>query len=122
MENLCLQLDNVEISMSDKVILNIPSLKLYQFDRIGIVGKNGAGKSTLLKILNGQIQPEKGQVKRFIDFAYFDQLNVPTNHEVEYELKGKLSIPNTEIGNFSGGELTRLKLPSCSRSIMKDYY
>jgi macrolide transport system ATP-binding/permease protein len=110
MENLCLQLDNVEISMSDKVILNIPSLKLYQFDRIGIVGKNGAGKSTLLKILNGQIQPEKGQVKRFIDFAYFDQLNVPTNHEVEYELKGKLSIPNTEIGNFSGGELTRLKI------------
>lgn len=110
MENLCLQLDNVEISMSDKVILNIPSLKLYQFDRIGIVGKNGAGKSTLLKILNGQIQPEKGQVKRFIDFAYFDQLNVPTNHEVEYELKGKLSIPNTEIGNFSDGELTRLKI------------
>merc|ERR1712176_85547 len=32
--------------------------------RICIVGPNGAGKSTLLKLLTGEIQPAKGEVKR----------------------------------------------------------
>ncbi|MFJ8258302.1 Msr family ABC-F type ribosomal protection protein [Peribacillus asahii] len=110
MENVCIEMGNVEISFLDRVVLNISRLAVYQFDRIGIVGKNGAGKSTLLKLMNGQIEPEKGEVKCFIDFAYFDQLTNPEKTEVDYELKGKLSIPETEIENFSGGEQTRLKL------------
>lgn len=110
MENICIELDNIELSYLDRVILNIPKLTVYQFDRIGIVGKNGAGKSTLLKLMNGQIKPDKGHVKRFVDFAFFDQLTTPQKTEIDYELKGKLSIPETEIENFSGGEQTRLKL------------
>lgn len=110
MENVCIEMDNIELSFLNRVVLNIPRLAVHQFDRIGIVGKNGAGKSTLLKLIDGQIKPEKGQVKRFIDFAYFDQLTTPMKTEVDYGLKGKLSIPETEIENFSGGEKTRLKL------------
>lgn len=110
MENVCIELENIELSFLDKVVLNIPRLAIHQFDRIGIVGKNGAGKSTLLKLINGQIKPEKGRIKRFIDFAYFDQLTTPKQIEIEYDLKGKLSIPETEIEYFSGGEQTRLKL------------
>src|SRR5699024_12691626 len=45
-----------------------------------------------------------------VDFAYFDQLTTPTESEIDYDLKGKLAIPETELENFSGGELTRLKL------------
>jgi len=110
MEHVCIEMENIEWSFLDRVILNIPRLAVHQFDRIGIVGKNGAGKSTLLKLMNGQLKPEKGQVKRLIDFAYFDQLSTPEKSEIEYELKGKLSIPDTERENFSGGEQTRLKL------------
>lgn len=110
MEKACIELENIEVSFLDRVVLSIPRLAVHQFDRIGIVGKNGAGKSTLLKLMNGQMKPENGQVKRFIDFAYFDQLTIPEKTEVEYELKGKLSIPETEVESFSGGELTRLKL------------
>ncbi|MEC1773695.1 Msr family ABC-F type ribosomal protection protein [Schinkia azotoformans] len=110
MENICIELENIELSFLDRVVLNIPRLAVHQFDRIGIVGKNGAGKSTLLKLMDGQIKPEKGRVKRFIDFAYFDQQAIPEIKEVNYELKGKLSIPETEIEKFSGGEQTRLKL------------
>jgi len=32
--------------------------------RLCVVGPNGAGKSTLLKLLTGEIQPTKGDVKR----------------------------------------------------------
>ncbi len=71
---------------------------------------NGAGKSTLLKLMDGQLVPEKGQVNRFIEFAYFDQVATPIEAEVDYEMSGRLSIPKTAIENFSGGELTRLKL------------
>lgn len=110
MEKVCLELENIKLSYLDKLVLDIPRLAIYQFDRIGIVGKNGAGKSTLLKLLAGSILPDKGVVKRFADFAYFDQLARPVEGEVDYELIGKLSIPQTEIKHLSGGEQTRLKL------------
>jgi macrolide transport system ATP-binding/permease protein len=110
MEKVCIELENIEVSFLDRLVLEIPRLAVHQFDRIGIVGKNGAGKSTLLKLMAGQITPDKGQVKRFADFAYFDQLSKPVEIEVDYELLGKLSIPQTEVKNLSGGEQTRLKL------------
>ena len=110
MEKVCLEIENLELSFLDEIVLSIPRLAVHQFDRIGIVGKNGAGKSTLLKLMNGQIRPEKGHIKQFADFAYFDQLSSPEEGEVEHDLLGKLSIPKTNIDKFSGGEKTRLKL------------
>lgn len=110
MENVCVELENVELSFMDRVVLDIPRLAIHQFDRIGIVGRNGAGKSTLLKLISGQINPDKGVVKRIADFAYFDQLASVDNKDADYALMGKLSIPKTATQNFSGGELTRLKL------------
>ena len=112
MENVCIELENIELSFLDRVVLNIPRLAIHQFDRIGIVGKNGAGKSTLLKLISGQIMPDKGVVKRFNEFAYFDQLASVDGKDANYALMGKLSIPKTDIRNFSGGELTRMKLAS----------
>ncbi|WP_144496096.1 ATP-binding cassette domain-containing protein, partial [Bacillus pumilus] len=34
--------------VQDRLLLNINRLKIYQNDRIGLVGKNGNGKTTLL--------------------------------------------------------------------------
>jgi len=39
------------------------SLRIHRGDRIAIVGPNGVGKTTLLKLLTGQLQPQKGNVK-----------------------------------------------------------
>src|SRR5699024_7374288 len=44
------------------------------------------------------------------DCACFDQLASVDNKDADYALMGKLSIPKTAIQNFSGGELTKMKL------------
>ncbi|UNK44990.1 ABC-F family ATP-binding cassette domain-containing protein [Arthrobacter sulfonylureivorans] len=40
------------------------TLRLAPGERLGLVGVNGAGKTTLLRLLNGEIQPTVGKVKR----------------------------------------------------------
>ncbi|ABK02609.1 ABC transporter related protein [Arthrobacter sp. FB24] len=40
------------------------TLRLAPGERLGLVGVNGAGKTTLLKLLNGEIQPTSGKLKR----------------------------------------------------------
>ncbi|MET1156712.1 ATP-binding cassette domain-containing protein [Arthrobacter sp.] len=40
------------------------TLRLAPGERLGLVGVNGAGKTTLLRLLNGEIQPTAGKVKR----------------------------------------------------------
>jgi ATP-binding cassette subfamily F protein uup len=39
------------------------SQRIHRGDRVAIVGPNGVGKTTLLKLLIGQLQPQKGNVK-----------------------------------------------------------
>ncbi|MEK4013414.1 Msr family ABC-F type ribosomal protection protein [Peribacillus sp. FSL M8-0224] len=109
MEQICFELENVEVTYLDKEILKIDRLAVHQFDRIGIVGKNGTGKSTLLKLLAGEIQPTSGKVKGYVDRGYFEQVEAPAVAEADPALLGKLTVPrNSE--SLSGGEQTRLKL------------
>jgi ATP-binding cassette subfamily F protein uup len=63
-----LDLENVSLNFrgSDdgrKLFDNI-TLRLAPGERLGLVGVNGAGKTTLLKLLNGEITPDAGKVKR----------------------------------------------------------
>jgi ATP-binding cassette subfamily F protein uup len=53
----------VAFSYGENAIVRDFTLRIHRGDRIGIVGPNGAGKTTLLKLLIGQLQPEKGNVK-----------------------------------------------------------
>ncbi|KON88168.1 hypothetical protein AF332_16050 [Sporosarcina globispora] len=110
MEKVCLELEKIEVSYLDRLVLNVSRLAIHQYDRIGIVGKNGAGKSTLLKLMAGQIIPDKGLVKQLADFAYFDQLAAPEESEIDPRLAGKLSIPRVDMDHLSGGESIRLVL------------
>ena len=45
-------------------LFNNVTLRLAPGQRLGLVGVNGAGKSTLLRLLNGDITPDAGKVKR----------------------------------------------------------
>jgi len=109
MEQICFELENIELIYLDKEILKMDRLAVHQFDRIGIVGKNGAGKSSLLKLLAGKLQPSRGKVNRHADFGYFEQVEAPNAIEADPKLLGKLQVSKHHDG-LSGGEQTRLKL------------
>ena len=51
------------------------STTILRGDRIGLIGPNGSGKTTLLKLLLGQLQPQRGEVRSGtqLQVAYFDQ-------------------------------------------------
>ncbi|MFT9850533.1 Msr family ABC-F type ribosomal protection protein [Aneurinibacillus sp. REN35] len=109
MEQLCFELEKVEVIYLDKEVVKIERAAVHQFDRIGIVGKNGAGKSTILKLLAGIVQPSSGKVNRHVDCGYFEQIKAPTATEADPALLGKLNVPkHSEC--LSGGEQTRMKL------------
>ncbi len=61
-----MEVNNVYFRYSEKhpVIFNCIDFGIDMDSRICIVGANGAGKSTLLKLLTGEIEPVKGEVKR----------------------------------------------------------
>ena len=53
MENLAINITNLQVRFGNQLELSIDSLRVYQQDRIGIIGENGVGKSTLLKLIAG---------------------------------------------------------------------
>ena len=113
------------------------SLLVLKGDKIGIIGENGSGKSTLIRLLLGELQPNKGSIRRSkkIKLAYFDQMreslepnmkamdfvsggrdyidvNGKSKHVIGYLRQflftGKQAM--APIKMFSGGEKNRLML------------
>ena len=58
-----IQLKNVTLRRSAKVLLDAASVTLNPGEKVGLVGRNGAGKSTLMKILTGVYTRDSGTVK-----------------------------------------------------------
>ncbi|MGO4383785.1 ABC-F family ATP-binding cassette domain-containing protein [Specibacter sp. RAF43] len=59
-----LDLENVSLSYGEKEIFKNITLRLAPGERLGLVGVNGAGKTTLLQLLNGEVTPSSGRLKR----------------------------------------------------------
>lgn len=132
-----IELENVIKKYGDRVVLNIPSLRIDQGERVALTGPNGSGKSTLLRIIAGVISSE-GRVNADGKILYMPQKNTAfdmtvlnnvtffmTGKKKEKEEKafealkkvGLSSLYKKNALTLSGGETARLAL---ARLIVKD--
>ena len=73
-KKMLFELDNIGITLGDKLLIKDFTARILQKDTIAIVGPNGTGKSTLLKIFMEKLEVDCGDFKKG-DFkvGYFDQ-------------------------------------------------
>jgi len=66
---------DVSFAFGERVMIRDFSTTIMRGDRIGLIGPNGSGKTTLLKLLLGELQPDRGEVRQGtnLQIAYFDQ-------------------------------------------------
>ncbi|QQS36663.1 MAG: ATP-binding cassette domain-containing protein [Ignavibacteriales bacterium] len=131
------ELNNVGITLEDKLLFRNFNFAFEAGKKIGIVGHNGAGKTTLLKIILGQVIPTQGKIEigENTQFNYVDQARLLLNDEDtvikaigegnETVKFGKYQLSvwtylrrflfaddriNTLVSRLSGGEKSRLTL------------
>lgn len=70
-----IQLDNVTKYYGERLIFRDVSFRIFDGEKVGIVGKNGAGKSTLLKIMTGAEHFDAGTIGglRAEDIGFVEQ-------------------------------------------------
>ena len=130
-----LALTSVAKAMGGKPLFSGLDLVLSPGRRIGLLGVNGSGKTTLLRLMNGDLQPDAGTVKRAADLRVvtfsqhrdtldrsmtLQQALCPVGDTVEYRgkqvhvtgwAKRFLFEPDqlpTLVSNLSGGAQARL--------------
>ena len=108
MPKILLEASGVRHSYGLRTVLDVPALKIYDGERIGLIGENGAGKSTLLDILCGRLTPDEGQVQRYSKISVIRQLG-DTEEEGDGRLRSQFGAQEQREG-LSGGERTRRRI------------
>ncbi|WP_405277674.1 ABC transporter ATP-binding protein [Methanobrevibacter sp.] len=111
--------------------LNDVSFKLYQGEKVGIIGYNGAGKSTLLNVITGIYPIDKGSVKTSgnispllslgagFDYNYTGRQNIYLNGAVLGYDKKFLQKKENEIIEFSElGEFIDIPIKNYSSGML----
>lgn len=62
MKNYSLIFQNIQKQYNNRLLLNIPNLKVESGKCILLTGNNGSGKSTLLKIISGLEEPDQATI------------------------------------------------------------
>ncbi|MBM4222811.1 MAG: ATP-binding cassette domain-containing protein [Gammaproteobacteria bacterium] len=129
-----MQIKSATLGYGEDVILSRVNVHIAPGDRIGLLGANGAGKSTLMKALAGELPLIAGErnVSSKLKIGYFNQhqlerldlLEDSIWHLKKLSPRSDLTTLRTflgqfgfsgdmvfeKVGNFSGGEKSRLVL------------
>lgn len=68
-----LQVENLQIRLGARVLLDGVSFRVDKGDKVGLVGRNGAGKTTLTRVISGELVPNEGVVQVTGDVGYLPQ-------------------------------------------------
>jgi len=109
-----LSVSNITVQFGSKRLFENVSYFVNPRDRIGLVGSNGTGKSTLLKIINGQIEPDSGEiaVSKHTTIGYLPQDGLSFTGKTVYDevysgvgdisaLKDEIDDIHTEMDNHA---------------------
>lgn len=127
-----IEVKNLNLEISNKLILEDVSFSVKEGDFITIVGPNGAGKTMLLKCLIDLVKPGSGQIikQKNLKIGYVPQniqitksftvkvrdflkMNQKVSDQEVDEIAKETSIENyldSQINQISGGELQRVLL------------
>jgi ABC transport system ATP-binding/permease protein len=78
-----IELEDVAYTIEDRKLFSNLNFVITAGQRVGLVGPNGSGKTTLLRLLRGELNPTRGEIRRadWLRIVYFDQ-----NRELSSEL------------------------------------
>jgi ATP-binding cassette subfamily F protein uup len=70
-----IELENVSCDMGGRTLFAGLNFVITAGMRVGLVGPNGSGKTTLLRLLQGELEPTTGEIRRAdrLRIVYFDQ-------------------------------------------------
>jgi len=68
-----LQVDDLQIRLGARVLLDNVSFRVDTGDKVGLVGRNGAGKTTLTRVISGEMQPTGGKITVTGEVGYLPQ-------------------------------------------------
>ena len=135
--NKVLEVEGLQKSFGDKLLVDDLTFKLPPAGIVGIIGPNGAGKTTLFKMIMGEEQPDKGTLDlgETVKLGYVDQTHkdidpeksvweVVSGKNEHIEIGGQLVNSRAYVSRFnfngpdqqkkcgvlSGGERNRLHL------------
>lgn len=98
---ILLEAHHLKQYIGDRLLFDIDQLRIYEHDRIGLVGKNGSGKTTLLEILSGKRKAEEGHVVCHATCELLPQLKrtdtVKSGGEVTQEYINQAFLKNPKI-------------------------
>src|SRR5208283_3718293 len=70
-----IELENVSCTLGGRTLFENLNFIVTAGMRVGLVGPNGSGKTTLLRLLQGDLEPTSGEIRRAdrLRIVYFDQ-------------------------------------------------
>ena len=113
-----LSIISLEKSFGEHHLFTIPSIDIFDGDKIALIGENGCGKTTLLKILAGEINGDSGYIIPYCDTAYIPQPSISTTASSTTPLESDISGKQfhtwniNESNGYSGGEQMRFSIAS----------
>ena len=108
MSKLLIEANHIKKMYGDRTVLEIDGLRIYDGERVALVGENGAGKSTLLALLAGDLEPDSGSVRRYGPVSLIRQSG-QTRRESAGRLASEFRVQKAREG-LSGGEQTRRRI------------